>query len=438
MNKIVSENGSNSSGEFETFLKNIKRANKSKKYRLSTGSLSGFIVNTSSMSSEDHSKPPKPVKNSTKWLSHSEIPASRTRQRAWRKHPIKKSVATPMRSIVFSSDSEPDSVFKPSTSNHIKTLQENTDNLQTRLSFTDSDKENETGLQFNEPKILDFSSSTDESDNDAITHCPSITSAVPSFNSFAKPAVDVTNKEKKMSMNFSDSDDDVHFASLRDRLLLTPLQPKTRKTLADIQLKTSAKPNVHRVLTPQNKPIQKYFHTENPRRVEKKVCLVENCFLSSLDSFKSQNSCATFKKSKVELTARLAKFYNLTVFDNQLPESLEISWAKRLTKTAGVTKCRRITKSYKDDLGNVITSQSYEASISLSDKVIDCAYRLRDTLIHEMCHAAVWLINHVNEGHGPFWKSWAAKARRVHPELPMIDRCHNYDIEYKYRYQCTR
>ena len=32
--------------------------------------------------------------------------------------------------------------------------------------------------------------------------------------------------------------------------------------------------------------------------------------------------------------------------------------------------------------------------------------RVRDTLIHELCHAAVWFLNGVNDGHGPHWKYW--------------------------------
>uniref|UniRef100_F7AS59 SprT-like domain-containing protein n=3 Tax=Ciona intestinalis TaxID=7719 RepID=F7AS59_CIOIN len=112
---------------------------------------------------------------------------------------------------------------------------------------------------------------------------------------------------------------------------------------------------------------------------------------------------------------------------------MEVSWSKRLTKTAGITKCKRTIRTV-----NGTASTTHHAAISLSEKVIDSSYRLRDTLIHEMCHAAVWLINNANESHGPYWKSWAAAARRIHPELPSIDRCHNYDIEYKYIYECSR
>uniref|UniRef100_H2Z9Z2 SprT-like domain-containing protein n=1 Tax=Ciona savignyi TaxID=51511 RepID=H2Z9Z2_CIOSA len=116
---------------------------------------------------------------------------------------------------------------------------------------------------------------------------------------------------------------------------------------------------------------------------------------------------------------------------------MEVSWSNRLTKTAGITKCKRTTRTQTGTEGRCISTH-YDASISLSKKVIDSSYRLRDTLIHEMCHAAVWLLNNANESHGPYWKSWAARARRTHPELPSIDRCHNYDIEYKFIYECSR
>jgi len=55
-----------------------------------------------------------------------------------------------------------------------------------------------------------------------------------------------------------------------------------------------------------------------------------------------------------------------------------------------------------------------------------------------MCHAATWLINGVRDGHGSFWKLYARKATLAHPELPVVTRCHSYDITYKFQYQCTR
>lgn len=71
----------------------------------------------------------------------------------------------------------------------------------------------------------------------------------------------------------------------------------------------------------------------------------------------------------------------------------------------------------------------------MSEKVLTSGDRLRCTLIHELCHAATWLFNG-DKGHGSQWKAWAAKANHLFPELPKITVCHEYNIEYKYTYQC--
>lgn len=76
--------------------------------------------------------------------------------------------------------------------------------------------------------------------------------------------------------------------------------------------------------------------------------------------------------------------------------------------------------------------------IFLFVKIIDTAERLRDTLIHELCHAACWIFNGISEGHGPSWKSWANKAMQKYPELPIIKRCHSYDIQTKFTYKCIK
>jgi predicted SprT family Zn-dependent metalloprotease len=48
---------------------------------------------------------------------------------------------------------------------------------------------------------------------------------------------------------------------------------------------------------------------------------------------------------------------------------------------------------------------TYQASIELSCKVVDSEYRLMNTLVHEMCHAATWLIDNTSKPpHGPQFK----------------------------------
>ncbi|KAK2849306.1 hypothetical protein Q5P01_009140 [Channa striata] len=154
------------------------------------------------------------------------------------------------------------------------------------------------------------------------------------------------------------------------------------------------------------------------------LCKTPGCFLQSLSN-PDCNYGRNFKQNKEGLTSKLYHLYNTSVLT--LPVNMSVTWNKKMRKTAGYC----IT-------GQERGGGSRYARIELSEKVCDSADRLRDTLIHEMCHAATWLINGVRDGHGNFWKLYARKATVMHPELPMVTRCHSYDIKYKFQYQCTR
>ncbi|KAM8934229.1 germ cell nuclear acidic protein [Pelodytes ibericus] len=167
---------------------------------------------------------------------------------------------------------------------------------------------------------------------------------------------------------------------------------------------------------------------EKPRSHSvKSVCKVPDCFLQDL-SLPTSPYVKNFKQKKEELTARLYTLYNHTIFDLKLPENMEILWNKKMRKTAGYC----VTGQKK------LPFLERYARIELSEKVCDSADRLRDTLIHEICHAATWLINGVRDGHGQFWRFYAKKATVIHPELPMVTRCHSYEINYKFTYECSR
>ncbi|XP_039181275.1 acidic repeat-containing protein isoform X2 [Crotalus tigris] len=156
-------------------------------------------------------------------------------------------------------------------------------------------------------------------------------------------------------------------------------------------------------------------------------CRVQGCFLQELSDPESQLA-KHFRSKKEELAQRLYSFYNRSVFEGKLPERMEIIWNKKMQKTAGCC----VTGQVKDP-----ETQRY-AKIMLSEKVCDSADRLRDTLIHELCHAATWLIHGVRDGHGRFWNLYANKSAAIHPELPVVSRCHNYEIKYKFTYECLQ
>lgn len=136
-----------------------------------------------------------------------------------------------------------------------------------------------------------------------------------------------------------------------------------------------------------------------------------------------------YKNNKEELCRYLFKLYNEKVFDKQLPMDMSIEWNVRMRGTAGFCYNKKSIKS----LGGIVKS----SRIVLATKILDTPDRVRDTLIHEMCHAAAWLINNVSDGHGPFWTGWAKKAMNTFPELPPIRRCHDYKIKTKFTYRCT-
>ncbi|KAG9475072.1 hypothetical protein GDO78_003497 [Eleutherodactylus coqui] len=149
------------------------------------------------------------------------------------------------------------------------------------------------------------------------------------------------------------------------------------------------------------------------------LCNIHGCFLEEI-TLPTSIYTTNFKETKQELVSRLYQLYNSTIFENKLPENMSIIWNKRLTTTSGY--CSWMNKG----------DESY-CIINLSDK-----NRVRDTLVHEMCHAACRLINkQLDSGsHGPLWKSYAANVTNVHPELPEVTVYHNYDINFPFTYQC--
>jgi len=97
----------------------------------------------------------------------------------------------------------------------------------------------------------------------------------------------------------------------------------------------------------------------------------------------------SFRKLRDELTQRLFRIFNREVFQDRLPHDFSITWNNRLTRTAGY--CRHFTRREG-------VSTKFESKIELSVKVVDTPCRVRDTLIHELCHATTWMIDNCRGG----------------------------------------
>ncbi|XP_036695017.1 acidic repeat-containing protein [Balaenoptera musculus] len=156
-------------------------------------------------------------------------------------------------------------------------------------------------------------------------------------------------------------------------------------------------------------------------------CKIPGCFLRGIENSK-QYSGKNFKQNKDELVQKIYALCNSSVFDKKLPEKIDISWSKKMLRTAGLCTTGETRHPKRERY----------AKIQISQKVCDSADRLRDTLIHEICHAASWLLDGIRDSHGVGWKYYAQKSNMVHPELPKVTRCHNYKINYRIHYECTK
>lgn len=116
---------------------------------------------------------------------------------------------------------------------------------------------------------------------------------------------------------------------------------------------------------------------------------------------------------------------NATVFKKQLPSSTQLIWSPRLLTTAGRAHWR------KSSVGVETTE------IQLATKILDCDERIRNTLSHEMCHLACWVIDRKpQEAHGSIFKGWASRVMRTRPDIEVSTK-HNYDINYPFEWKCV-
>lgn len=150
---------------------------------------------------------------------------------------------------------------------------------------------------------------------------------------------------------------------------------------------------------------------------------------------------------------------------------VQIKWSKTLRSTAGRANWRRsVTKPsgspikgspVKGMVGGEKVKVEHFANIELADKVIDSEDRLVNTLAHEFCHLANFMVSGVrDQPHGASFKAWAAKAtaclatarpaaegdeqdeepdRRVRPSWRAckVTTKHSYEIEWKYLWTCA-
>lgn len=142
---------------------------------------------------------------------------------------------------------------------------------------------------------------------------------------------------------------------------------------------------------------------------------------------------------------------------------IQIIWSKTLRSTAGRANWKRtVSKPSGSPVKGSPDSQSIEkqpgvvvqhfASIELADKIIDRPERLVNTLAHEFCHLANFMVSGVrDQPHGESFKKWGVKVtswlkssaakkaigwREIWKAAEVTTK-HSYVIETKYLWVCT-
>lgn len=142
----------------------------------------------------------------------------------------------------------------------------------------------------------------------------------------------------------------------------------------------------------------------------------------------------------------------LAVLDNAVAEGkvtqiasstggVKISWSKTLQKTAGRAQWRG--ERIRDKDGRTV-SIKHHASIELAERIIDDEYRLINTLAHEYCHLANYMVSNVHDQpHGASFKQWGLKCGAALKDHPVyggkinVTTKHSYKIDYKYVWSCV-
>ncbi|KAI0382596.1 SprT-like family-domain-containing protein, partial [Hypomontagnella monticulosa] len=121
---------------------------------------------------------------------------------------------------------------------------------------------------------------------------------------------------------------------------------------------------------------------------------------------------------------------------------LHIAWSNTLNTTAGRAHWKCKTQSTRvqrpDGSTGEVTTQQHTASIELASKVLGNESDLLNTVAHEFCHLAVFMLNgKPKAAHGSEFKAWGARCGRVFGDRGIeVTTRHDYDIEFKYIWCC--
>ncbi|RDW94032.1 uncharacterized protein DSM5745_01354 [Aspergillus mulundensis] len=200
-----------------------------------------------------------------------------------------------------------------------------------------------------------------------------------------------------------------------------------------------------------------------PSEVKKPVKTPSKTALKKAET-EAKKAALARKKSFDNRKATLAEDF-LRVLDDHVSDGkvqrlsaatggVRIVWSKTLQTTAGRASWKRdrsivssrSTSPADSSSGSEapsVTTKHY-ATIELAEKIIDDEDRLLNTLAHEYCHLANYIVSDVrDQPHGTSFKAWGRKCKERLKDHPVyggrieVTTKHSYKIDYKYVWTCV-
>ncbi|KAJ5086862.1 hypothetical protein NUU61_008169 [Penicillium alfredii] len=153
---------------------------------------------------------------------------------------------------------------------------------------------------------------------------------------------------------------------------------------------------------------------------------------------------ASFDQKKASFAENFLQVLDDAVADGEVTRlatktgGVQITWNKTLKTTAGRAQWRGDKVLTPEGL----TTHHY-ASIELAERIIDSEDRLLNTLAHEYCHLANFMISNVHgHPHGSSFKRWGYRCSDMLKDHPVyggrivVTTKHNYAINFKYVWAC--
>ncbi|KAM7207959.1 SprT-like family domain containing protein [Naviculisporaceae sp. PSN 640] len=189
---------------------------------------------------------------------------------------------------------------------------------------------------------------------------------------------------------------------------------------------------------------------KNPPKQADMASPAKSKSMATSKSVSAREAKKAFEKEKHEMAEKFLQELDAVITGGKLFElaastgGIKLNWTNKLNTTAGRANWRR--EKAKDTASHRASTTTdtnpkykHHASIDIAEKIIDDEHRLLNTLAHEFCHLANFMINGLTTNpHGKEFKAWAAKCSTSfgHRGIQVTTK-HTYEIDFKYAWECT-